>query len=121
MSGGDFCESSGGQEFGEENAGENESGAEEGSSCEGFVQEEGGDESAEDRLENENEDGLGGRQVLLGVALDGERGGGGEDGADDEGEDQRRCEVQVGVALEGLGGEHDQGAKGDLQGGESSG
>ena len=49
-----------------------------------LVQEEQGGEGSEDGLECEEEGGVGGREMLLGPALDGEGGGGGQQAGNGE-------------------------------------
>ena len=44
-------------------------------------------EPGEDRLEGEDERGVGGGEIFLRPGLDGEGGGGGEDGGDEQGDD----------------------------------
>ena len=120
-SGRDFGGLDGGEELGEEDAGEDEGGTEEGAGGEALMEDERCSESAEDGFEDEDEDRLGGGEMALGVALDGEGGGRGEDGADDEREEEAEGEMGVGVALERLGEEHGEGSEGNLDGGEGAG
>ena len=116
-SGGEFGGVGGGEQLNDEDAGEDEDCAEEGAAAEGLVQEGKAGEPGEDGFEREQEDGVGGRQVLLGVALDGEGGGGAEQGGEQDGDDQARSEGGVGV-LDGERKQHEDGAGGYLQGGE---
>ena len=57
--------------------------------AEALVQEEEGGQPGEDWFEGEEDGGVGGGEVLLGPALDGESGGGGEEAGDGEGDKRR--------------------------------
>ena len=83
-------------------------------------EDEGGD-PGEDRLQGEDEGGVGGGEMLLGPALDGEGGGGGEDGGDRKRGEEAGGEVEGEVASEREGDEQDKGTEANLEGAEEAG
>ena len=108
-------------EFGGEDSEENEGGSAKSAFAEMLVEEDKGGEPGEDGFEGEDECGVGGWEVLLGPALDGEGGCGAENGSDGEGLDDAAGEVEVGVSAEWEGQEQDEGAEADLKSAEEAG
>ena len=84
-----------GRQFGDEDAGEDKGGSGRGSGLETFAEKEKRDKPGEDGLEGEQERGVGGRKMLLGPALNGEGGGGGEEAGDGKRDDEARSEVEM--------------------------
>jgi hypothetical protein len=112
-----------GEEFGEGDAGEDEQSAGSAAAAEAFAVEEEGSEPREDRLEGEDERGVRGGKILLCPRLDGEGGGGGEDGCDEEGDEDAGGGVKQGRAHpwmleQGQADGHEGGAEADLEDGE---
>ena len=74
--------------------------------------------AGEDGFESQEERGVGGREMLLGPALDGEGGGGGEEAGDGQGDEKTRSDGEVRPAAKGESDGHDEGGGADLEGGE---
>jgi hypothetical protein len=60
-----------------------------------LVQHEVGGQAGEHRFKGKKDSGVGGREVLLGPALDGERGGGGQEAGNSNGDDEAGSDGQV--------------------------
>ena len=84
------------KQFGEGDSREDEGRSQERAAAKMFVQDEVGSQTCEDRFEGEKDGGVGGRKMLLGPALDGEGGGGGEEAGDGECDDEAWGDGQVG-------------------------
>ena len=104
----------GGRELDDGDAEEDERGPEERSATQTLVQEDQPRKPGENRFERKQHNRVSGRQMLLGVALNGERNGGGEDRADDERGYDRRVEVYL-RPFEREGENHEDSCAGDLQ------
>ncbi len=88
-----------------------------------FLGDDPGGDGGEDRLEADEDGGVGGRGVLLGPGLGGETEGGGAEGGDQDGDDQRGAGMPVRVFEAGEGEEWngdggEDGGGGDLDDGE---
>jgi hypothetical protein len=88
----------GGEEFDGRDAGEDEGGSAEGASAQTLMQDEERGEAGEDRFEGDENRSVGGGEMLLGPALNGECGGGGEQAGDGERDEEARCRGQVWAA-----------------------
>jgi len=106
------------EKFGEGDAGEDEQSAGSAAAAEAFSVEEEGGEPGEDRLEREDEGGMGSGEKFLGPGLDGESGGCGEDGGDEERDEDGGGPVDPGAFEEGEAGGHEDGTESDLKDGE---
>jgi hypothetical protein len=106
-----------GEQFGEQDAGEDQRCSGERAMTEAFVKEEEGDEPGEYGLEGEQESGMSGRKMLLGPALDGEGCRGGEEAGNGERDYEARSEIEVDGASEREREKHQSGGEHDLEGG----
>ena len=80
-----------------------------------LVQYEVGGNACEYGFEGEKDGGVGGWEVLLGPALDGERGGGGEEAGNAESYDKPGSDRQMRFSASGQRDCHDEGGYADLE------
>ena len=86
-----------------------------------LVEDEEGGKAGEDGLQSQQDSGVGGGKMLLGPALDGEGGRGGEEAGYGEGDEEAWGDGEVWFSFEGQGDGHDDGGDADLQCGELTG
>src|ERR1700729_1362694 len=86
-----------------------------------LVQNEERGQAGEDRFQGEKDGGVGGGGVLLGPALDGKGGCGGEEAGNGQSDEETRGDGQVRSSTQWQGDGHDERCYADLQGRELSG
>ena len=86
-----------------------------------FMQDEEGGQACEDGFQSQEDGGVGGGEMLLGPALDGEGGGGGEEAGYGQGDEEAGGDGEVGFSAKGQGDRHDESGYADLEGGELAG
>jgi len=85
------------------------------------VQDEDGGEGGKDRFERKEHCCVGGREMLLGPALDRKRGGRGQQAGNGQGDEKTGRYGQVRLSFQRKGDSHDDGGGTDLKGGELAG
>ena len=106
-----------GKQFDECNTGQDEHCAQEGTPAEMLVQNEVGGQAGEHGFKGEENGGVGGREVALGPALDGERSSGGEEAGNGESDDEAGSDGQMRSSAQWQGDGHDKCSYADLEGG----
>ena len=109
------------KQFGASNSREDEGSSEEGATAKMLVQDEVGSQACEDRFEGEEDRGVGGGEVLLGPALDGEGCGGGKEAGDGESDDEVWGDGEVRSSAQGESDGHNERGYADLEGSELTG